>query len=83
MLDRAIHRLETLDFLGLTERFADSCPLFDKRFGTEIARFIRRENVLHPKGSELAELISRIEPLVQRDRILYETAVARFNAARV
>ena len=82
MLDRAIRRLETMDFVGLTERFEDSCRIFDQRFGTRIARLTRRENVLRPEGNELAELISRIEPFVQRDRLLYETAVVHFNASR-
>lgn len=81
-LTRALERLETLDFVGLTEWFEDSCRIFDKRFGTRISRFHRRENVLRPEGDELAELIPRVEPLLTRDRVLYETAVARFNAVR-
>ena len=82
MLGRAIRRLETMDFVGLTERFEDSCRIFDQRFGTGISRFIRRENVLRPEGNELAELIPRLEPFVRRDRLLYETAVVRFNSSR-
>jgi hypothetical protein len=79
MLARAIERLDTMDFIGLTERFEDSCRIFDERFGTKISRFVRRDNVLRHEGSELSELTPRIEPYVQRDRILYETAVNRFN----
>lgn len=81
MLDRAVHRLETMDFIGLTERFEESCRVFDRRFGTRIAGLIRRENVLRPTGDELAELIARIEPFVQRDRVLYDAAVERFTSA--
>lgn len=80
MLARAIERLDTMDFIGLTERFEDSCRIFDERFGTKISRFVRRDNVLRQEGNELSELIPRIEPYVQRDRMLYETAVARFEA---
>jgi hypothetical protein len=79
MLARAIERLDMMDFIGLTERFEASCRIFDERFGTKISRFVRRDNVLRHEGSELSELIPRIEPYVQRDRILYETAVNRFN----
>lgn len=80
MLDRAIGRLETLDFVGLTERFAESCAAFDARFGTRVSRSIRRENVLRTEGHELAEHIPRIIPFIERDRMLYEQAVARFGA---
>lgn len=80
VLDRAVRRLETLEFVGLTERFAESCAVFDERFGTRVSRSIRREAVHRPEGSEYAEHAPRIEPLLRRDRILYETALARFDA---
>jgi hypothetical protein len=79
LLKRAIRRIETLDFIGLTESFTDSCRVFDKIFSTRISRFTRHENVLRPQGTELAEHIPRIEQLVQRDRILYDAAVSRYN----
>lgn len=81
MLARALERLETLDFVGLTERFEESCHLFDHRFGTRIARFIRRDNVLRPAGNELAELIPIVEPHLRRDQVLYDAVLSRFNAA--
>jgi hypothetical protein len=81
VLDRAIRRLETLDFVGLTERFAESCAVFDARFRTGVSQFIRREVVHRPEGRELSEYIPRIEPFLGRDLVLYETAVARFDAA--
>ena len=80
MLDRALKRLEVLDFVGLTERFAESCTVFDARFGTGVSRSIRRENVQRPDGHELAEYVPRILPFIERDRMLYEHAVARFDA---
>ena len=79
VLNRAITRLETLDFVGLTERFDESCQRFDRRFRTRISKFVRRENVRRPTGSELAEHIPYIEQFLERDRILYDAAVARFN----
>ena len=81
VLARAIARLETLGFVGLTERFAQSCEVFDARFHTGISQSIRREVVHRPEGGELSEYIPQIEPLVERDRVLYEKAVARFKAA--
>jgi hypothetical protein len=79
-LARALGRLDTLDFIGLTERFEDACLLFDERFHTHLCRFTRRDNVLRPEGTELSEHIPRIEPFVQRDQALYAAAVERFDA---
>lgn len=80
VLARAVARLETLDFVGLTERFEESCAVFDARFRTGISQFIRREVVHRPEGRELLEYSSRIEPFLERDRVLYEKAVAHFDA---
>jgi hypothetical protein len=80
LLQKAIHRIENIDFVGLTENFSESCHVFDKIFSTQISRFTRRENVLRPEGTELAEHIPQIEQLVQRDRMLYNAAVNRFNS---
>ena len=81
MLARATRRLETLDFVGLTERFVESCALFDARFGTAVSRSVRRELVHRPEGSELAEFIPRLEPFLEHDRALYERAQAAFVPA--
>jgi hypothetical protein len=81
VLGRALARLETLDFVGLTERFAESCVIFDARFRTGISQFIRREVVHRPEGGELSEYSSRVSPFLERDRVLYERAVERFVAA--
>lgn len=78
-LEQAIHNLDTFDFVGLTERFADSCRLFDVRFGTRVADTMRQSNVLRPGGRGFEEFIPLVEPLVARDRVLYERARARFE----
>lgn len=80
-LTRAIARLQTLAFVGLTERFEDSCRLFDQRFRTQLSRLQRRENVLRQTTDELAEFVPRIEPYIQRDRVLYDTAQRCFSKA--
>jgi hypothetical protein len=80
VLARAVTRLETLNFVGLTERFAESCAVFDRRFRTHISKRIRREAVYRPEGGEFAEHVPRLEPFLRRDRILYDTAVARCDA---
>lgn len=79
-LDRAIERLSRLDFLGLTERFEESCHLFDRIFGTEVAGLARRENVSSDRWDEMDSLIPHISPLIERDNILYEHAMRIFMA---
>lgn len=78
-LTRALGRLESLDFVGITEQFAESCRRFDGLFETLISTSIQRSNVLRPEGNELEEHIPRIESLVQRDQVLYDAALARLN----
>jgi hypothetical protein len=78
-LDAALDRVATLPFVGITERFHDSCRLFDATFGTHTARFDRQLNVLRATGNEHAELIPAILPHVQRDLVLYEHALRRFE----
>jgi hypothetical protein len=60
--------------VGITERFAESCRVFDAHFGTTIARNYKRENVRRPDGREHDELISLVRPFVRRDFVLYERA---------
>lgn len=78
MLERATQRLGSLDFVGLTERFGESCALFDARFGTAVSGSMRHDQVLRPDGDELAEFIPRIAPCLEHDRVLYERALAAF-----
>lgn len=78
-LDRALRRIEDLAFVGITERFAESCVVFDGRFGTTIASKVKHENVRRPHGREYNDLISFVKPFVQRDCALYDRAMARFD----
>jgi len=78
-LERALRTVANLDYVGVTERFADSCRLFDAVFGTGIARCRLETNVLRPDGRGLEEFIPRVEPLVSRDRLLYAEACRRFG----
>lgn len=77
-LDRALRRVDDLAFVGITERFRDSCRLFDHLFGTTTQRFDRQENVLRSRGTEHAELVPLILPHIRRDMVLYEHATRRF-----
>jgi hypothetical protein len=77
-LDRALRRVDELAFVGITERFRDSCRLFDHVFGTTTQRFDRQENVLRSRGTEHAELVPLILPHIRRDMVLYEHATRRF-----
>lgn len=78
-LERALRTLADLDYVGITEQFAASCRLFDAVFGTGVSHCRLQSNVLRPGGRGLEEFIPRIEPLVTRDRVLYEQACARFE----
>ena len=78
-LDRALQQIDDLAFVGITERFIDSCRVFDAQFRTSITKKAKRENVLRPNGCEHDDLISLVKPFVQRDYVLYERAKARFE----
>ena len=78
-LKRALQQIDDLGFVGITERFLESCRLFDALFMTTISKKYVRENVLRPNGCELDDLITLVEPYVQRDIVLYKQAVARFE----
>ena len=80
ILDRALEVVDAFDFVGITERFHESCMLFDAAFGTCIVKAMRNENVMRPNGTEFGELIPRILPLVESDRVLYARAMARFQS---
>lgn len=79
-LARALHRIESVDFVGLTEYFHESCAIFDHRFGTRISKHMRRDGVNRPKGNEFGEFIDEIKPVLQRDLVLYKAAKSRFDS---
>jgi hypothetical protein len=79
ILDRALNVVDAFDFVGLTERFRESCMLFDSTFGTIIGAAVQKENVLRPNGTEFSELLPRILPLIDLDRVLYDRARERFK----
>lgn len=81
-LTRALDRVDTFDFVGLTERFHESCMLFDDRFRTGLSRRIRRDAVNRPEGSELSEYIPQLMPLLERDRVLYARAELRLYSKK-
>jgi hypothetical protein len=75
MLAVALERLDSLAFVGITERFPESCRLFDRCFGTDVASLVRHENVAGESADELLEFVPRLLPLIERVRILYDRAV--------
>jgi hypothetical protein len=82
VLARAIGRLDTLDFVGLTERFSESCQIFDKTFRTKISKCVRRNNILR-SDNEFAEYIPQIKPFIKHDQVLYKTAQARLKVRTI
>lgn len=79
ILARALDVVDAFDFVGLTERFRESCMLFDCTFGTMIGAAVQKENVLRPNGTEFSGLLPRVLPLVNLDRVLYERTQERFK----
>jgi hypothetical protein len=53
--------------------------LFDSTFGTIIGAAVQKENVLRRNGTEFSELLPRILPLIDLDRVLYDRARERFK----
>lgn len=71
--------LESFEFVGITERFADSMSLFNYRFGWPPIEDVLKLNVRsYEKPSQ--SLIDRIIELNQEDIKLYDYAVRLFNA---
>lgn len=79
LLSAAQRRIRDFDFVGITERFKESCLLFDKTFSTRLSFLMRKSNVLRPQGSELTSLAHRIQPFVLLDCALYKYALDLFN----
>jgi hypothetical protein len=66
-LERACARLETFDFVGWTDAYADSITRFDRTFGTTLRRRIRAENASVRDDVPDAEIAEVVGPLVTRD----------------
>lgn len=82
MCGRAVENLRQCAFVGITERFEDSCRLFDQRFGTRLSRRIRRDNIGRKKPNvHRDELVKALLPHLEWDLRLYREAVALFNRA--
>jgi hypothetical protein len=78
-LSTAQRRIRNFDFVGITERFRESCWLFDKTFSTRLSFLMRKSNVLRPQGTELVSLAHRIQPFIRLDCALYKYALDLFN----
>lgn len=79
VLKRALERVEGFDFVGITEKFEDSCKLFDKLYNTRTARFLKKTNISRPEGNELMEFADFIRPLINKDEIVYRSACERLQ----
>jgi hypothetical protein len=78
-LNTALDRLAEMEFVGLTERFAESCEIFDRRFATRISSRMRRDNAYRSTSDLPDHLVQRITPLVERDLELHRIALDRFE----
>jgi len=79
VLKSALERVEGFDFVGITEKFEDSCKLFDKLYKTQTVRFLKKTNISRPEGNELMEFADFIRPLITKDEIVYRSACERLQ----
>jgi len=78
LLAPALSQLDDLDFIGITDSFHESCILFDKTFGTKISMLQMKENVLRSNLTDLMEYAEHVQPLIERDNLLYEKIKCHF-----
>jgi len=76
---RACATLDAMDFVGLTERFADSVALFERLSGIALGpvAHANRSRGTAPSAADIA----RIEAIVPRDMEIYARARAKLEAA--
>lgn len=80
-LTRAVARLESFDFVGLTEEFGSSVARFDEVFGTCVSQTIGWVNHSRPSDVPRAEITSVVSPLVRRDQELFQHVSRRCRQA--
>jgi hypothetical protein len=78
-LQSAISNLHECKFVGLLDRFEESCKLFDKIFKTNTFSKIRHDNIADFNSEKTERLTTKIKPLVNLDLEFYNEAVKIFN----
>jgi hypothetical protein len=76
----ALKRVNNFDFVGVTEKFEESCKKFDKLYKTNTLSRIKKTNVSRSDQNELMEYKQIIDPLIQKDTIIYQAALERLKA---
>jgi hypothetical protein len=76
----ALDRLNSFDFVGVTEKFEASCKKFDKIYKTNTLSRIQKTNVSRVDQNELMEYKKIIDPFIQNDIIIYQAALERLKA---
>lgn len=75
VLEQAIARVRTFEFVGPTETFDTSLKRFDATFGTRLTTSVRHLNSSDAGDVPRGELIERFTPLVARDAVFYDAAL--------
>jgi hypothetical protein len=79
-LMNALDRINSFDFVGVTEKFEESCKNFDKIYKTNTLSRIKKTNVSRTDQNELMEYKQIIDPLIKKDIIIYQAALERLKA---
>ena len=95
IVDRALAALDSLAFVGITERFPESIMLLSERFGLVPPRHAPRVNISKqneddlpqdykpvPRETITAEIRAELNRLTRFDRVIYGAAVRSFDAMR-
>lgn len=75
VLEQALTRLQTFEYIGFTEEYSSSLERFDSTFGTSLCSSKLHVNQSHTGDADHGVLAERLAPLVARDRALYDFAV--------
>lgn len=74
MLESAISRIRSFEFLGTHDTYRESLARFDATFGTRVAGSVRHDNRSSTGDMDRRQLAEIFAPMVERDRLLYECA---------
>ncbi len=94
IVDRALAELDSLAFVGITERFSESLVALSAKFGWVPPRTIPCTNSLHQNEIDLPQYFKPVPPepitpqiraeldrLTRLDRVIYRAALRKFDAA--
>lgn len=79
MLESAIARLRTFEFVGTTETMRSSLQRFDRLFGTRTSEHVQQDNRSEAGDLARSEVARRIRPWIERDLEMYSAIGRSFH----